>query len=172
MWQMILPMLQNQPKFRSIIEHTFNQPVEHVLNCFGAFFDNVSKGPGIKNTTQEKQRLFDRYYQGGLSMGFEDWQSYIAAAKLAGYTDLDVCYSFRKERNWNVTTEKIQELSEQFMPDFIEKGKNSGLFPPEMFPDTEIPKTNVSVAGSNPPWEKAENCNGAYSTSHNNNAPK
>lgn len=173
MWNSIVPMLASQPKFKSVIEEMFNQPVDHVANCFGVFLESVKKGPGIKNTAQEQQRLFDRYYQGGLAMGFADWQAYIAAAQLAGYSAMDVCLSFRNERGWETTTvEKIQQLCEKIMPQFIEKGKAAGLIPPDMFPDAGIPKTDVKTIGGKPPWEDEEYRSGADGEPQNINAPK
>jgi hypothetical protein len=174
MWNSILPMLAQQPKFKAVVENIFNQPVEHVANCVGLFMKNIKEGPGIKNTAKERQRLFDRYYNGGMALGFKDWQSYIAAAKLAGYSDMDVCLSFRKERGWaDTTVEKIQQLSEDIIPQFIEKGKVSGLIPPEMFPDCGIPKTEIKTCGGDPPWDKQEYRNGANGIAETtNNAPK
>ena len=173
MWNSILSMLAGQPKFKAIVEQMFNQPVDHVTGCFGAFLESVRKGPGIQNSIQEQQRRFDRFYQGGLAMGFEDWKSYLAAAILAGYKPMDVCLSFRNERGWESTTvEKIQQLSEEILPVFIEKGKIAGLIPPEMFPDTGIPKINMKTSGGKPPWETTDHSSGASGDLSNINAPQ
>jgi hypothetical protein len=172
MWSAVISMLLGQPKVKASIEQIFGQPADHVAGCFGRFMENVKKGPGLQNSVQEKQRLFDRYYQGGMSMGFKDWESYIAAAKLSGYSTMDVCYSFRKDKGWDVTTDKINELTEKIMPSYIEKGKETGLLPPEQFPDKGIPQTLMNSSGGLPPWDKTESRPGANGIPDNiNNAP-
>lgn len=152
---MILPMLVNQPKVKSVIEQVFHQPAEHVIGTFDKFLDEVSKGPGIKNTAAEQQAMFTRYYEGGLAMGFTDWESEIAAAALAGYTPMDICLSFRNSRGWKETTvEKVQHLSDIIAPRFIEKGKETGLIPKDVESEQSIPKTEVTTRGGVPPWEQ------------------
>ena len=151
---MILPMIASQPKIKNAIEQIFNQPSDHVINAVSKFMDDVKKGPGIQNSDAEKAAMFNRYYQGGLAMGFTDWESEIAAAALAGYTPMDVCLSFRNNRKWsNTTVEKIESLVDRISPKFIERGKECGLIPKEVAPDSAIPPMDVTTAGGVPPWE-------------------
>lgn len=153
----VLPMLTSQPKVKQTIEQIFNQPADHVLSSFDKFMKDVNKGPGIQNTEAEKVALFNRYYQGGLSMGFADWESEIAAAALAGYTPMDVCLSFRNNRKWKDTTvEKIEYLADIISPRFMEKGKECGLIPKNAETDSVIPQMDVTTSGGVPPWEQKE----------------
>lgn len=155
--KLILPMIINQPKVKSAIESIFNQPLDYVMNSVSKFLEDISKGPGIQNTEAEKVAMFNRYFQGGLSMGFSDWESEIAAAALAGYTPMDVCLSFRTNRGWkDATVEKIEELADIVSPRFIEKGKECGLIPKDVETDSGIPKTDVTTSGGVPPWEQKE----------------
>lgn len=155
--KLILPMVINQPKVKSAIESIFNQPSDYVMNSVSKFLEDISKGPGIQNTEAEKTAMFNRYFQGGLSMGFSDWESEIAAAALAGYTSMDVCLSFRTNRGWkDATVEKIEELADIVSPRFIEKGKACGLIPKDVETDSGIPKTDVTTSGGVPPWEQKE----------------
>lgn len=152
---MLLPMLASQPKIKTAIEQLFNQPSDHVVGALTKFMDDIKKGPGIQNTDAEKAALFNRYYQGGLSMGFSDWESEIAAAALAGYTRMDVCLSFRTNRGWkDATVERIEELANIVSPRFIEKGKACGLIPKDAEQDSGIPKMDVTTSGGVPPWEQ------------------
>ena len=171
MWQMILPILQSQPKFRNIIESTFHQPVEYVVNWFGSFVDSVAKGPGITNTKEKQLALFNRLYQGGLSLGFSDWEAEFAAAKLSGYSDMDICISFRERHHWPQTRiEDIPAIEANVMPRFMPKAKAAGLLPPEVFPESGLPQTDVSTSGGAAPWENLirPGADGAG----NSNAPK
>ena len=155
--KLILPMVLNQPKVKSAIESIFNQPADYVMNSVSKFLEDVNNGPGIQNTEAEKAARFNRYFQGGLSMGFSDWESEIAAAALAGYTPMDVCLSFRTNRGWkDATVEKIEELADIVSPRFIEKGKACGLIPKDVETDSGIPKTDVTTSGGVPPWEQKE----------------
>jgi hypothetical protein len=150
-------MVINQPKVKSAIESIFNQPADYVMNSVSKFLEDVNNGPGIQNTEAEKAAMFNRYFQGGLSMGFSDWESEIAAAALAGYTPMDVCLSFSTNRGWkDATVEKIEELADIVSPRFIEKGKACGLIPKDIETDSGIPKTNVTTSGGVPPWEQKE----------------
>lgn len=154
---MVLPMLAQQPKVKKAIEGIFNQPSEHVITAVNKFMQEVNNGPGIQNTEAEKVALFNRYYQGGLAMGFSDWESELASAALAGYTPMDVCLSFRQQRGWkDATVEKIEALADVVSPRFIAKGKECGLIPKEADADGGIPKTDVSTSGGVPPWEQKE----------------
>lgn len=169
----ILPMIQSHPKVKHVVENIFNQPVDHVFKCFGVFMDNVGRGPGLHSAPDQKLALFNRIYKGGLSLGFADWYSELAAAKIAGYTDLDIAISFQDRHNWkDATIERIAALSEQVMPRFVEKAKTAGLLPPEMFPQSGIPKTDVTTSGGVPPWDQEEYRSGANDVSLTNNAPK
>lgn len=171
MINLILPALQNHPKVKSIVENAFGQPVDHVTGCFGAFLESVKKGPGLVNTAEQKLTLFNHIYHGGLSLGFADWESEFAAAKIAGYTDLDICRSFRERHNWPQTRiEDMPAIEANVMPRFIPKAKAAGLLPPELFPDTGLPKTDVSTSGGAAPWEPLTR-SGAGGDG-NNNAPK
>ena len=174
MIQMVLGVLQNQPKFKSAVEHLFGQPADHVVGCISSCFDNIQKGPGLINTAQQKIDAFNRIYNGGLALGFPDWESELAAAKIAGYSDLDICMSFRDRHKWSQTTvEKVQQLSEEILPGFIDRGKKAGLLPPEMFPESGIPKTDVSTSGGAAPWENPGCRSGAsVKTGENNCAAK
>lgn len=154
---MVLPMLANQPKVKRAIEGMFNQPSDYVLDNFNKFMEAVNNGPGIQNTEAEKVALFNRYYQGGLAMGFSDWESELASAALAGYTPMDVCLSFRQNHGWKDTTvEKIEALADMVSPRFIAKGKECGLIPKDVETDSGIPKTDVTTSGGVPPWEQKE----------------
>ena len=171
MLQLLLPYIQNNPKFRGIVEHAFNQPVEHVLSCVGSFWDNVQKGPGLAAAPDQKLALFNRIYQGGLALGFADWEAEFAAAKIAGYTDLDICINFREVHKWPQTRiEDIPAIEANVMPRFIPKAKAAGLLPQEMFPQSGLPKTDVTTSGGSAPWENLTR-SGAGGDG-NNNAPK
>lgn len=155
--RLVMPMLMNQPQVKATLESIFNQPADHVMNSISKFLQDVNSGPGIQNTEAEKASLFNRYFQGGLSMGFSDWESEIAAAALAGYTPMDVCLSFRNNRGWKDTTvEKIETLADMVSPRFIERGKECGLIPKDTEVDSGIPKTEVTTRGGVPPWEQKE----------------
>jgi hypothetical protein len=155
--KLILPMVVNQPKVKSALESIFNQPADYVMNSVSKFLEEINNGPGIQNTEAEKTAKFNRYYQGGLAMGFSDWESEIAAAALAGYTPMDVCMSFRNNRGWKDTTvEKVETLADMVSPKFIEKGKECGLIPKDVEGDSGIPKTDVTTRGGVPPWEQKE----------------
>lgn len=154
---MLLPMLANHPKVKTALESLFHQPSDYVIERITKFIQEVNNGPGIQNTEAEKVALFNRYFQGGLSMGFSDWQSEIAAAALAGYTPMDVCLSFRNNRGWKDTTvEKIESLASVISPTFIERGKACGLIPKDEGTEKGIPKTDVTTSGGVPPWEQKE----------------
>lgn len=171
MINLILPALQNHPKVKSVVENAFGQPVDHVFGCWGEFLEKVKKGPGLVNTAEQKLALFNHIYHGGLSLGFADWESEFAAAKIAGYTDLDICRSFRERHNWPQTRiEDIPAIEANVMPRFIPKAKAAGLLPPELFPDTGLPKTDISTSGGAAPWENLTR-SGAGGDG-NNNAPK
>lgn len=154
MLNVILPMLQGHPKVKTVIEQAFGQPVDHVAGCFGAFLENVKKGPGIVNTGDQKLALFNRIYQGGLSLGFADWESEFAAAKIAGFSDMDICISFRERHNWPQTRiEDIPAIEANVMPRFITKAKKTGLLPPGTFPESGLPNVEISTSGGAAPWE-------------------
>lgn len=172
MLNIILPFVQNNAKFRGIIEHAFNQPVEHVFGCVGAFMENVRKGPGLANTEEQKLTLFNRIYQGGRAMGFADWEAEYAAAKLAGYSDMDICINFRERHRWPQTTiEDIAAIEPHVMPRFLEKAKKSGLLPPEMFPEAGLPATDVTTSGGSAPWEHLKH-SGAGASGETKTAPQ
>jgi hypothetical protein len=163
---MLLPMLAGQPKIKNAIEQMFGQPSDHVMGAFSKFMEDVKRGPGIQNTEAEKAALFNRYFQGGLSMGFSDWESEIAAAALAGYSQMDVCLSFRNNRGWkDATVERIEELANIVSPRFIERGKECGLIPKDAETDSGIPKTDVTTSGGVPPWNQKEYQRNATDTS-------
>jgi hypothetical protein len=152
--KLIMPMIMNQPQVKTALESIFHQPADYVMNSVSKFLEDVNNGPGIQNTEAEKVALFNRYYQGGLAMGFLDWESEIAAAALAGYTPMDVCLSFRNNRGWKDTTvEKVETLADMVSPKFIEKGKECGLIPKDVETDSGLPKTDVTTSGGIPPWE-------------------
>ena len=154
MWQMLFQILQGNPKLRAAIEQMTGQPVEYVAQCAGTFLEHITKGPGIKHTDEQKFALFNRVFQGGMALGFSDWESELCAAKIAGYSDMDICISFRERHKWpNTTIDKIQALSENTMPRFVEKAKAAGLLPPEMFPQSGLPQTEVVSTGGVAPWE-------------------
>ena len=154
MWPMILQLIQGQPKFKSAVENIFGQPVEHVVNCIGGFMDNVQKGPGLVNTAAKQLELFNKLYKGGLAIGFSDWESELFAARLAGYSDIEICTSFRERHNWPRTTvENIAALAKELMPRLTEQAKKAGLLPPEMFPQSGLPQTQVESTGGVAPWE-------------------
>lgn len=151
----ILSMALSSNEVRSTIENVFKQPADFVVENVNRFMADIKKGPGIKNTKAEQQALFNRYYQGGLAMGFTDWESEIAAAALAGYTPMDICLSFRDNRGWKETTvEKIQHLADVISPRFLEKGREVGLIPKEAEKEGAIPQTEVTTRGGVPPWEQ------------------
>lgn len=152
MFSLLVPVVTGNPKVKTAIESIFNQPADYVLENFNQFLGAVSKGPGIKNTEQEKVNLFNRYFQGGMSMGFSDWESELASALLAGYTPMDVCISFRQNRGWKETTiDNINALAENVSPRFIAKARECGLLPKEKEP-SGVPITDVKTQGGRPPW--------------------
>lgn len=154
MWQMLLQIIQSQPKIKGAIEQMTGQPVEYVAQCAGTFLDHIGKGPGLTNTNEQKFALFNRVYRGGLALGFSDWESELCAAKIAGYADVEICISFCDRHKWPGTTvDKIQALAEQIMPRFVEKAKVAGLLPPEMFPQSGLPQTEIVSTGGVAPWE-------------------
>jgi hypothetical protein len=172
MLNVLLPMLQGHPKVKAVIEQTFGQPVDHVTGCFGAFLENVKKGPGLVNSAEQKLTLFNHIYHGGLSLGFADWESEFAAAKIAGYTDLDICRSFRERHNWPQTRiEDMPAIEANVMPRFLPKAKAAGLLPPEMFPESGLPTTNITTTGGAAPWESLTR-SGAGAAAVNNTAPE
>ena len=171
MWQMLLQIIQSQPKIKGAIEQMTGQPVEYVAQCAGTFLDHIGKGPGLTNTNEQKFALFNRVYQGGMALGFSDWESELCAAKIAGYSDVDICISFRERHKWpNTTVENIQALAEQQMPRFIEKAKAAGLLPPEMFPQSGLPQTEIVSTGGVAPWESL--VGSGASGKADNSAPK
>lgn len=171
MLQILIQYLQSQPKVKTAVEQLFGQPMEHIAGCVGSFMDNVKKGPGLVNTAEQKLNLFNRIYQGGRALGFCDWEAELAAAKIAGYSDLDICISFRDRHKWPQTTvENIAALVQQTMPRFIEKAKAANLLPPEMFPQSGLPKTDVDSTGGVAPWETLLRP-GADGNKVDNNAP-
>ena len=171
MLNMVLSLLKGQPKFKTAIEQVSGQPIDHVVQCAAVFLDNIKRGPGLVNTEKQKIDLFNRLYQGGLALGFSDWESELCAAKIAGYSDMEVCLSFRERHRWPQTTvESIQILEKQIMPRFVEAGKRAGLLPPDMFPVSGIPQTEVSTSGGSAPWETLLH-SGANGSSDNNIAP-
>ena len=152
MFSLIVPVVTGNPQVKGAIESIFNQPADYVLENFNKFLGDVSKGPGIKNTEAEKVALFNRYFQGGLSMGFADWESELASALLAGYTPMDVCISFRQNRGWKETTiDNINVLAENVTPRFVTKAKECGLIPKETTP-SGVPVTEIKTQGGKPPW--------------------
>ena len=153
----VLSMALSNKEVRSTIENVFKQPADYVVDATNKFLAEIKKGPGIKNTEVERQTLFNRYYQGGLAMGFSDWESEISAAALAGYTPMDICLSFRNNRGWKDTTvEKIQSLTDIIGPRFLAKGREVGLLPKEEVAESGIPKTEVTTSGGVPPWEQKD----------------
>lgn len=158
---LIMPMLVGNPKVKTTLESVFGQPADYVLDNFNKFLGDVSKGPGIQHPEEEKIALFNRYYQGGLSMGFADWESELASALLSGYTPMDVCISFRQNRHWKETTiDNINTLKDNVIPRFVEKAQACGLMPKE---EKSIPQTEIKTQGGNPPW--ADLVNGAKTES-------
>lgn len=134
------------------IESIFRQPADHVIKSFNTFIDTVNNGPGLVNKAAEQQAMFDRYYQGGLALGFADWESEIAAASLSGYSLMDVCISFRKNRGWKDTTvEKLKVLSDNVAERFIPKAKAAGLIPEEPEETNGMPKVERTTVGGKPP---------------------
>lgn len=103
---LIMPFIMNNPSTKAKIESIFRQPADHVIKSFNTFIDTVNNGPGLVNKAAEQQAMFDRYYQGGLALGFADWESEIAAASLSGYSLMDVCISFRKNRDGRIPLSK------------------------------------------------------------------
>ena len=162
----ILMFLKSQPKFKMTVESLTGQPIEHVANCFAGFVQQIGQGPGIKQTAEQKNAVFQRLYNGGRSMGFSDWESELCAAILAGFQPIDVCNSFRIRRNWPDTTiDRINQQAELVMPRFLEAGKKCGLIPPEAFPENTIPQTEINTAGGVAPWNQNMPTNGATAVS-------
>jgi hypothetical protein len=150
-------MALSNKEVRRTIENVFKQPADYVIENVNRFMSDIKKGPGLRNTELERQTLLNRYFQGGLAMGFTDWESEIAAAALAGYTPMDICLSFRNNRGWKDTTvEKIQSLTDIIAPRFIEKGRATGLIPKETEEESGIPKLDVTTVGGVTPWEHTE----------------
>ena len=155
---LLLPLIQNSPKLQHKLESVFGQPANHVLKSFNNFMNEIKSGPGIVNKGAEQQAIFSRIYQGGMAMGFSDWESELMAASIAGYTPMDVCISFRNKRGWKDTTvERVQMLMDTTAPRFIEKGRQTGLIPKETeIPEEGIPNCERSTIGGKAPWETEE----------------
>lgn len=166
---LIMPFIMNNPSTKAKIESIFRQPADHVIKSFNTFIDTVNNGPGLVNKAAEQQAMFDRYYQGGLALGFADWESEIAAASLSGYSLMDVCISFRKNRGWKDTTvEKLKVLADNVAERFIPKAKAAGLIPEEPEETNGMPKVERTTVGGKPPWAESEA--GASSDSDSNKA--
>lgn len=154
---LIMPFIMNNPSTKAKIEAIFKQPADHVIKSFNTFIDTVNNGPGLVNKAAEQQAVFDRFYQGGLALGFTDWESEIAAASLSGYSLMDVCISFRKNRGWKDTTvEKLKVLSDNVAERFIPKAKAAGLIPEEPEEPGGMPKVERTTVGGAPPWATSE----------------
>lgn len=156
--EMVMPFILNNPKIKSKIETIFNQPADHVFKAFNDFIDNVRKGPGIVDNAAKQQQIYNRIFQGGLAMGFTDWESELMAASIAGYTPMDVCLSFRNNRDWKDTTvDKVTQMMDVVAPRFIKKARDTGLLPKESeIPEKGIPKCERTNIGGIPPWETEE----------------
>ena len=153
---LIMPFILNNPNTKAKIEAIFKQPADHVIKSFNTFIDNVNSGPGLTNKAAEQQAMFDRLYQGGLSLGFTDWESEIAAASLSGYALRDVCISFRKNRGWkDATVEKLKVISDNVAERFIPKAKAAGLIAPDPEETSGMPNVERTTVGGTPPWAES-----------------
>jgi hypothetical protein len=84
---------------------------------------------------------------------------------------MDICISFRERHHWPQTRiEDIPAIEANVMPRFMPKAKAAGLLPPEVFPESGLPQTDVSTSGGAAPWENLirSGADGAG----NSNAPK
>lgn len=153
---LIMPLILNNPSAKTKIEAIFKQPADHVIKAFNTFLDNVNNGPGITNKAAEQQAMFDRLYQGGLSLGFTDWESEIAAASLSGYSLMDVCISFRKNRGWkDATVDRLKTISDNVANRFIPKAKAAGLIAPDPEETRGMPNIERTTVGGVPPWAES-----------------
>lgn len=156
---LLVPILSGSPEVKSKLQTVFGQPVEHISKCVSQFMDSIKSGPGIVDKQLQKQQRFMHIYQSGLRMGFQDWQSEIAAADCAGYPIIDVANSFAQRRGWDCTIEQIQQLHNKIMPRFLQMGRKTGLFQQEQKTaqsNKGIPTVQVTNAAKEPPWRAAQ----------------
>ena len=169
----LIPMLSSSPQFKTKLEAVFGQPVEHVSKCISQFMDGIKSGPGLVDKEALKQQRFMHVYQSGLRMGFQDWQSQIAAADCAGYPIIDVANSFAQRRGWECSVDQIKQLHAKIMPQFMEKGRLIGLFKPQDTKTTMpkgIPAVKMVQKSKEPPWRTGRVNSGVPPVMHNNNA--
>ena len=170
---LLVPMLSSSPQFKTKLEAVFGQPVEHVSKCISQFMDGIKSGPGLVDKEALKQQRFMHVYQSGLRMGFQDWQSQIAAADCAGYPIIDVANSFAQRRGWECSVDQIKQLHAKIMPQFMEKGRLIGLFKPQDTKTTMpkgIPAVKMVQKSKEPPWRTGRVNSGVPPVMHNNNA--
>lgn len=154
---LLIPLMSSTPELKGKIEGVFGQPVDHVGKCISQFMDSIKKGPGLIDQEALRQQRFIHIYQSGLRMGFQDWQAQIAAADCAGYPIIDVANSFAQRRGWDCSIEEIQELHQQVMPKFMEKGKQLGLFKDSAPTQKKgIPSMQIKKTVKDPPWRQAQ----------------
>ena len=156
---LLIPMLSSSPEVKTKLEAIFGQPVEHVSRCISQFMDGIKSGPGLVDKEALKQQRFMHVYQSGLRMGFQDWESQIAAADCAGYPIIDVANSFAQRRGWQCSVDQIKQLHAKIMPQFMEKGRLIGLFKPQDTSVTQpkgIPAVKMVQKVKDPPWRTAQ----------------
>lgn len=169
---LLVPMLSSSPQFKTKLEAVFGQPVEHVSKCISQFMDGIKSGPGLVDKEALKQQRFMHVYQSGLRMGFQDWESQIAAADCAGYPIIDVANSFAQRRGWECSVDEIKQLHAKIMPQFMEKGRLIGLFKPQDTKTTMpkgIPAVKMVQKSKEPPWRTGKVI-GVPPVTQNNNA--
>ena len=147
---LLLPLIQTNPKWKSIIENITHQPVDHVIKSVTKMLDDIKSGPGLKNLEAERQATFNYMYEAGLKMGFTDWESEIAAAGHAGYSPIDIAISFTRNRGWDATAEEIENISKSLAPRFNKKAEQYGIIQPKQ--EEGIPKVEPKTQGGIPPW--------------------
>lgn len=155
----LVPMLKGSPAVKRTVEGLTGQPVDHVMDCLGRFLDDVRKGPGIVDGEAERRTLYNKMYECGVTMGFQPWESEIAAAGLAGYSPVEIAVTFNR-RGWKTCAEEVSRMGAEIAPRFRETGIRYGLFKPENAAEAAgaeagIPDNNVSDGGSEPPWRRA-----------------
>lgn len=151
-----LPLLSADKKVRSTIEGITGQPIDYVVKCLGSFVESLKSGPGIVDKTAQQQAIFNQMYNAGMSCGFKDYESIIAAAGFSGHSPIEVTTYLRNTFGWdNLNVEEVELLAKNIAPRFRQKLIQYGfLKPEESEPEdkTTIPKIKVSTNSNVPPW--------------------
>lgn len=157
-----LPFLQADGRVKHAVESITKQPIDHVMKCLGSFIDSINKGPGLVNKAAEQANVFQKMYSAGISCGFKDYESIIAAAGFSGHSPIDVVTYLRETFGWdNVSVEEVEMLAKNIAPRFKQKLIQYGYLKEDSVEQKAgIPKVTIKNLnrGSTPPWrtEKSE----------------